>query len=40
MRTMILRPVCDTCGFIAQFETLNSEPPFATTPTSSPWSFK
>jgi hypothetical protein len=28
---MILRLVCDTCGFIAQFETLNSEPLTATT---------
>lgn len=31
MRTMILRLVCDTCGFIAHFETMNSEPLTATT---------
>ena len=31
MRTAILRLVCDDCGFIGQFETMNSEPLTATT---------
>lgn len=31
MRQQLLRLVCDSCGFIAHFETMNSEPLTVTT---------
>jgi len=35
MRQNILRVVCDVCGFVAQFETMNSDP--LTVTTDIPW---